>query len=344
MIAGIGRKHWFALIVLLTMSAHYAYFRVPFIANDYGRNMVDWPLLGDLLVTFPLLFYFMFRPSWKAFLLKWLVFAMAGFAFGSLIIPDGSKDLWRGIERLWPLLAVAQGALELFLLVYMVRRIKTLMRLSGNADEALASAIHGRFADTGFAPFALFEARIWYYGLFMRRGEQLRFAGQQHFSYDKNDGNVSNQFALIMVMLFEMPLSHLMLHLVAMRPVFAWVVDVLSVWSVLYLVAEYRASQWRPVSLDEKAILIRYGVFASDRAVPYHLIESVTRCSNDIRRQRGLLRYRQFGSMNVELRLKPGSKLLNAFGRAQPVERICISLDKPDAFIDAVRARLAKSG
>ncbi|MES2162861.1 MAG: hypothetical protein V4476_17015 [Pseudomonadota bacterium] len=56
MIAGIGRKHWFALIVLLTMSAHYFYFRVPFIANDYGRNMADRPLPGDLLVTFPLLY------------------------------------------------------------------------------------------------------------------------------------------------------------------------------------------------------------------------------------------------------------------------------------------------
>ncbi len=344
MFAGIGRKHWFALIVLLAMSAHYFYFRVPFIANDYGRNMADWPLLGDLLVSFPLLYYFMFRPSWKAFLLKWLVFAMAGFAFGSMIIPDGSKDLWRGVERLWPLLAVVQGALELFLLVYLVRRIRALMRLSGDADEALASAIHDRFAGTGLAPFALFEARIWYYGLFMRRGDQLRFAGRQHFSYDKNDGNVSNQFALIMVMLFEMPLSHLMLHLVAVRPVLAWVVDVLSVWSVLYLVAEYRASQWRPVSLDDQAILIRYGVFAADRVVPYHLIESVARCGDDIRRQRGLLRYRQFGSLNVELRLKPGSKLANAIGRPQAVKRICISLDKPDAFIDAVRGRLAESG
>lgn len=344
MAVGIGRKRWFGLIVLAAMSAHYFYFRVPFMANDYGRNMADWPLLGDLLVTFPLLYYFMFRPSLKAFLLKWLVFAMAGCAFGSAIIPDGSKDLWRGIERIWPVLALVQGALELCLLVYMVRRIAALMRLDGNADEAMATAIRGRFAGTGFAPFALFEARIWYYGLFMRRGELLRYTGQQHFSYDKNDGNVSNQFALIMVMLFEMPLSHFMLHLVAVKPVYAWVVDVLSVWSVLYLVAEYRASQWRPVSLDEKAVLIRCGVFAADRTVSYDMIESVARCGNDIRRQRGVLRYRQFGSMNVEIRLKAGSKLMNGFGRAQAISRICISLDKPDAFIDAVRARLAALG
>ncbi|WP_235922791.1 hypothetical protein [Rugamonas aquatica] len=115
-------------------------------------------------------------------------------------------------------------------------------------------------------------------------------------------------------------------------------------WSVLYLVAEYRASQWRPVSLDEKAVLIRCGVFAADRTVSCDMIESVARCGSDIRRQRGVLRYRQFGSINVEIRLKACRKLANGFGRAQAISRICISLDKPDAFIDAVRARLAKLG
>jgi hypothetical protein len=33
---------------------------------------------------------------------------------------------------------------------------------------------------------------------------------------------------------------------------------------MLYLVAEYRASLWRPVSLTADAILIRYGVTSGD--------------------------------------------------------------------------------
>ena len=336
----MSRKHWFSLIVLTVIFAHYCYFRVPFVANDYGRNMAEWPLLGDVLLSIPLLYYFMFRPPLKRFLMAWLGIVAAGLLVGRVLIPDESKYLWRGIESYWLMLVLAESALEIYLLVLVARRVRALLQLSGNADEALATAVRGRFGHSGFAPFALFEMRIWYYALFMRNGEQLRFRGEQHFSYDKNDGNVSNQFAFIMVMLFEIPLSHFMLHLMSVRPWAAWLVDILSLWSMLYLVAEYRASQWRPISLDGDAVLIRNGVFAGDREVPYAMIESVARCGNGIRRQRGILRFRQFGSLNVQIQLRQNSKLANGFGRVRPVSRIYLSLDKPDAFIDALRARI----
>ena len=66
MVAGINRKSLFGLIILLAMAGHYALLRVPFVGNDFGRDIPEWPLLADLLVTFPLLYYFMFRPSLKA--------------------------------------------------------------------------------------------------------------------------------------------------------------------------------------------------------------------------------------------------------------------------------------
>lgn len=330
MVGAVSRKQWFALIVAVTLTAHYFFFRVPFVANDYGRNMAEWPLLADALISFPLLYYFMFRPSLKQFLTAWLAIATAGVLAGRMLIPEESKQLWRGIEGYWLLLVLAEAALEIYLLVLVVRRVKALLRLSGNVDEALESAIHARFGESGFAPFALFEMRIWYYALFMRKGERLRYRGEQHFSYDKNDGNVSNQFAFIMVMLFELPLSHLMLHLMSVKPWVAWLADILTLWSMLYLVAEYRASQWRPVSLDREALLIRNGVFARDREIDYGMIESVVRCEDNIRRQRGILRYRQFGRLNLEIRLREGA----------PHAKIYLSLDKPDAFIDALRQRL----
>lgn len=336
----MSRKHWFSLIVLTVIFAHYCYFRIPFVANDYGRNMAEWPLLGDLLLSIPLLYYFLFRPPFKRLLMAWLGIVAAGLLVGRALIPDDSKHLWRGIESYWLLLVLAESALEIYLLVLVARRVKALLQLSGNADEALATAVRGRFGHSGFAPFALFEMRIWYYALFMRNGEQLRFRGEQHFSYDKNHGNVSNQFAFIMVVLFEMPLTHFMLHLMSVRPWASWLVDILSLWSMLYMVAEYRASQWRPISLDGDALLIRNGVFAGDREVPYGMIESVVRCGNDISRQRGILRFRQFGSLNVEIRLREGSTLATGFGSIWPVSRIYLSLDKPDALIDALRSRI----
>ena len=251
--------------------------------------------------------------------------------------------IWRGVESLWPVYVALQAALELYVLVFLVRKMRALTRISGDVDEAMEQTIQGRLGRGAAGWFALFEARIWYYGLFLRRGAELRFRGEQHFSYDNNEGNASNQIALIMLLLFEMPLSHLLLHLVAVNAVLAWVVDGLTLWSLLYLVAEYRATHWRPVSLDSDALLIRYGVFATDRVVPYGMMESIARRSGHVPRERGVLRFRQSGGANVELRLRPGSRLAGFGGCAQEVTRICIGIDKPDAFIDAVRAKLQKS-
>jgi hypothetical protein len=340
MVAGINRKGLFGLIVLLAMAGHYALLRVPFAGNDFGRDIAEWPWLADLLISFPLLYYFMFRPSLKVFLFRWLAFAALGFWFGSLVIPGESKVIWRGVESWWPVYFALQGALELYLLVFLVRKMRALTRMDGNVDEAMAQTIQGRLGGGAAGWFALFEARIWYYGLFMRRGVALRFRGEQHFSYDKNDGNASNQIAVIMLLLFEMPLSHLLLHLVAVNPLLAWIIDGLTLWSLLYLVAEYRATHWRPVSLDQDALLIRYGVFAPDRVVSYGMVESISRHSGHVPRERGVLRLRQFGGANVEIRLRPGSRLAGFGGREQVVTRICIGIDKPDAFIDAVRAKL----
>ncbi|MYM25389.1 hypothetical protein GTP46_22425 [Duganella sp. FT135W] len=64
----------------------------------------------------------------------------------------------RDIQGYWMLLVLAESVLEVYLMVLLVRRVKTLLRFSGNADEALAQAIHSRFGKRGFAPFALFES------------------------------------------------------------------------------------------------------------------------------------------------------------------------------------------
>jgi len=76
--------------------------------------------------------------------------------------------------------------------------------------------------------------------------------------------------------------------------------------------------------------------------IPYSMIESVSRCSDGIRRQRGILRYRQIGQLNVRIDLREGSCLPNLWGRRQAVSSIYLSLDQPDGFIDALRLRIAR--
>lgn len=334
------KRFGFALVVMMVMAAQYAYFRLPSIANDYGNDMAEWPLVVDLLVTLPLLYCFIFRPTPKAFAVRCLGILSLGTLFGSMVIPDGSKHIWRMLESAWPVLATGMGVLEVCVLIFVARRIRALTRKDGDVDTAMQTVLYDRFGRSGLGPLAWFEARIWYYGVLLRKSAQLRYRGEQHFSYHQHEGNASNQCGFIMIILFEMPLAHWALHLMA-SPMVAYIADALSLWTLLYLVAEYRATHRRPVSLDASALLIRCGVFATDRAVPYEAIVAVNRFEGAARRTRGLLRYRQCGRANVEIHLRAGSSLENMLGVPKPVERIVLGLDQPAAFIDALRARLA---
>ena len=321
----VTRKYVFAAAMLLVVVAYYFYFSTPLALNDYSAHPPMWPWLVDVLLSAPLLYYVLFRPTLRQLLTAWLAIASAGLLCGRLLQPELGAQL--GTYSL--LLIALEIALELGLMVLLVRRCTVLLRRGGNVDEVMESVLSNKLV--------LFEARIWYYGLFLRRGERLVFQGEQHFSYANNGGNASNQFGFLMVILFEMPLAHLIAHFVLSSPALAWGLDVLSLWGLLYLLAEYRATQWRPISLDREMIIIRSGVLAGDRVVPFSMVESVSACDDRVRRQPGVIRCRQMGQLNVRLQLRPGSQLPNLFGRAKTVSSIYLSLDKPDQFIDRLR-------
>lgn len=321
----IQRKPLFAMTVAAFALAYFFYFRL-------ASKPPIWPALVDVVFSLPLLYYFMFRPAPRQLLTAWLTIATVGLMGCRLLNPAPDSQL----EQYSVLLLAVEVGCELCLLVLLLRRCRKLLRVSGNVDDVMAGAFGNKLV--------LFEARIWYYALFLRQGERLVYRGEQHFRYDLNNGNASNQFGFIMAMVFEMPLSHLTVHFMAGSPALAWGLDLLTLWGLLYFVAEYRATRWRPISLDHDALIIRNGVLAGDRTIPYSMIESVSRCSDGIRRQRGILRYRQIGQLNVRIDLREGSCLPNLWGRRQSVSSIYLSLDKPVDFIDALRMRLWPQG
>ncbi|AVR96112.1 hypothetical protein [Pseudoduganella armeniaca] len=263
----------------------------------------------------------------------------ASLLFGSAVVPPAAKDPWRTFEDNWLLMPALQSGLEAWLVLTLVGRVRALVRTTGDVDAALASELTARFGKLA-APF-LFEARAWYYGVFLRDGAALRFRGDRHFTYHANQGNASTQAAFIFVLLLELPLAHLLLHCMAPAPWMAWAADGLQLWALLYLVAEYRATRWRPVSLDGQTLLLRYGMLAADQAIPLAAIVTVERCGNDVRRRGGVMRLRQCGALNVALTLQAGTRLTGLLVPLRPVHQIYLGLDDPEGFIAAVRAKQA---
>lgn len=106
MIGKAGRESWFTLAFAGALAGHLVLYRMQ--DNPLGRP--EWPLLLDLLVTFPVAYLLLCRPGWKQWLKKCAGMLMFGLAFGSFAIPDASKHLWHEIDRIRLLAALTLPA------------------------------------------------------------------------------------------------------------------------------------------------------------------------------------------------------------------------------------------
>lgn len=327
----VTRQYWFYSL-LCTMAAAYAF-------AFQWLPIPEWVLLADFSLSLPLLHALLLRPTLKQWLWRWLQLTALGILLGSFIIPDQEKHWWRLLETgrsyYSGVLAIAEIGLALFL-AYSIRR---LLAITGNIDQAMQDGIFKQFGRSATAHLMLFEARIWYYALFLRKNHVATYPGDLHFQYHQHHGNASNQLGFIYVIAMELPLMHMLLHFI-WSPMTAWIATALSAWALLYLLADYRATLRRPISLDAEAIHIRCGVLSTDAVIPYSMVQEVIPMTGNIRRGKGVRRYAQLGQLNVALVLTPGSRLPDMLGQLQTVTRVCLSLDDANAFTKAIQERL----
>lgn len=323
------RRTWFAASVISITAAYIAAFRT--------FPLPDWTLLVDFSLTLPLLYYALFRPALKKWLLRWVQLIGFGILLGSLIIPPSSRLIWPGLEMARNTALGLLLPIELAVFAGIAYAIWKLARLDGDIDNAMRSAITERLGTSVSANLVLFEARVWLYAL--GKLKRVRYTGARHFSYARQQGNASNQLGFIIAILFELPLAHMLLHFI-WSPRVAWIASALSAWGLLYLVAEYRATLLRPVSIDSRALLIRYGILAADAEIAWGQIRSIAQVQQQVRRQVGVRRYKQMGELNIVIHLQPGVELPNVFGSAQPITEIHLGIDNAEDFIEAVRSKI----
>jgi len=318
----LNRDTWFIGSILLLAAGYTVAFR--------RVDIPDWTLLIDFSLSLPLLHYFLFRPTLKQWLFRWAQLTGLGILLGGFIIPEASRVIWPWLEMARNATLGLMIPVELAAIALLAYGVWKLMQLGGDIDTALQAGIESKLGKSVSTRLASWEARIWLYALF--KPKNPRYAGSQHFSYAKQHGNASNQLGFIFAILIEMPLAHLLLHFM-WSPKAAWIASVVSVWGLIYLVAEYRATLMRPVSIGHEELFIRCGVLAVDAVIPWHQIKAIEKIAGPVRRQPCVRRYKQLGELNVAIHLQPNVMLPDLFGREQPVATICLGLDEPDDFI-----------
>ena len=334
-----GRALFFALAACVLIFDAWIMHRPPSGFASATGVVPEWPVLIDALVTIPLLYLLLVaRKGWRA----WrgaLAAAMAALALSAWFVPAQSRDWLAALMPVRYLVMAVVVVADCAAIVGVMAWVRRARRDGAHVESAIAAAMLGRFGDSAITRLLVLEARMWFYALFASGRRPTQFPGEAHFSTHAKDGNASNQLGFIMLILFELPIAHVLLALLWSAQA-AWIASLLTLWGLAFLVAEYRASLLRPISLEGDTLVIRYGVLV-DLRVPLRDIARVQAAQTAVpRRQPGSLRCCEAGVPNVRIDLARPLDLPTLGGRGRSIERIHLGMDQPASFITRLQSRL----
>ena len=293
----------------------------------------EWPVMVDLLLFVPLVYLALNWRQGKPAVFRALALAGLGALAGSLILPVESKDAWLIVEDLryaaLALVLLSQLGLIILLISQVARE-----RHSHNLELSLDRAIGDRFGNTVFAGLLRLESRVWLYGL-LRRPIRHPFPGLRQFHVGKQGMNASNQAAFLVLIGAEIPVAHFLIYL--FDPLVAAIVTAVSVYGFLFMLAEYRATLHRPLSVTEGGLHVRYGV-ATDFLVDWRSITTAEPTLGPVRRAKGRMRLIGMGEANVVIGLAPGTRVQGLAG-SRVVEHVFLGVNDPAGLIAEIRAR-----
>ncbi|TQF71367.1 hypothetical protein [Pseudoalteromonas luteoviolacea] len=296
--------------------------------NDFGQANFEFLYLLDVFIVLPIICFLAVKNKKEA-LLKAITLCCLAVWVGSYIIPASSKFIWPYLESGRYVISALILLFELAAIVTVVLAIKTALDDKIDPDLAISQPIERFLGKSVVATVLNFETRMWTFALFAKRVKPDNYQGSKHFSYHQKDGSQSNLLGFVFLIALEMPLMHLLLHF-AWSPLAANVVTILSVLSLVFFLAEYRAMAKRPISIDGDDLIIRYGLYQPLK-VPLSNIKDIKGNDVFVAREKSIKRYVYSGVPNIKIVL------------AEPigeVEKIFIGVDNPHSFIESIKHSL----
>lgn len=324
-------KQKLPLIFLLTMSLSWGfYYQGEHWLNDYGAANFEWLFLLDALLILPLLCFVCIKDKKQA-AIKAAVLCGLAVLVGSYIIPAQSKFIWHYLESGRYLLLAFVLLFELVAMLTVYLAISAALRQKSEPELTIAKPIQRLLGKGVTAELLEFETRIWTYALFAKHINPAQFHGERHFSYHLKDDAKTNALGFILLIALEMLPVHLLLHF-AWSPLAANIVSGLTLLSLVFFIAEYRAMARRPLSVDNNNLYIRYGIY-SMRVIALDNIACIARHSGYVARAYNNKRYNFAGHPNVAIELRQSDNT---------IKYLYLGVDQPQAFIDCIQSRIQK--
>ncbi len=316
------------LFFLISISIFWSYFYTHSIwLNDYGKTKNESWLMIDIFITTPLVCFYFLGKNRKQALIKSIAFMGLLILLGSYIIPSEEKHFWKYLENMRFVGIIAAVLFELFIISTVIFAIKSAFNQNKDPDLAINEPLEKLLGKSVATQLMQFDIRLWSFVLFPSKINSENYRGEKHFYGHLKDGAQSFLQGFVYVILFEMPIMHVLLHFI-WSPLAANIITGLTLFSLAFFIAENRALSKRPISLDKDYLIIRYGL-SNPLMIKLNDIQSVKTNTEVIYRNAKIKRYNQVGAPNIEITV-----INNTF------EKIYLGLNNPNEFIEVINKSL----
>jgi hypothetical protein len=293
------------------------------IPNAAHPNILATAVILDLVVTVPVIYFFLFLHGQKRVLGITPIFLIS-LVGASLVLPANYRMIVPQIRKL------ALPA-ELGIFAYLIFRVRYMCRTvaAGETDVdmlvALQKSLSAVLASERLAKAIAYEVAVLYYGLFSWRGRPPE--NQQSFSYDQKVGYGGIILALVLVTAMEIIGVHLLVHRWSHGT--AWLLSGFGLYGAIWLLADYRSARLRPLIAAEDALFVRLGLRWTLR-IPYSCINSIHAPGTaPPKRSPGYLKATLIGPPQILLELCRPLKAEGPYGIKRRVHRVGLAVDDP---------------
>ena len=282
----------------------------------------------DFIITLPVVFYLLIRKK----NIPWIAVtpvATAGIILAGLVLPKDHQQLLVQVR------AIAFSLLELMVIAFLVNKtIKTKRAYKLQKDisfdfyTALKKAV-SEVVPKGLANLLSTEIAVFYYGIFSWHKRKLK---ANEFTCHKENGAIAVFFAIIFIILVETVVQHILVRLFSTT--LAWIITIISIYSVLVLGGAARSLNKRPVIVSEDNIYLRYGIL-SETIIPRDNIESIKVSPDAVVFTKELIPLSPLHKLenhNVVLNLCEEGVLNGFYGKRKKFKSIAIYVDDLNRF------------
>lgn len=319
----------FAFILILIAAA-----KLPILQ---GVPNISTAITLDLVFTVPFIYFlFIRKKSTSKFTI--VPFFIAGIVIATIVLPSDQQQILSQIKY-WVLPVVEIGVFTLIFLK--VRKTVISFRAQKNKSVDFFSAIKAAAKEVvphRVSTAVAMEIAVIYYSVF---AWGKRKTLENEFTYHKESGARLLLGVFIFLILIETSAIHLLIQGASVTT--AWVLSILSGYTILQLLGILKSLSRRPMHIGEEVLDLKYGLFG-ETSIPISKIESFELSSKSLEFKgstQHLSPLKSADAHNVILELKEEHELIGLYGFKKRFKKLAFHVDEKEEFKQLLESKIA---